>query len=124
MKIIVNESFPTPRGHYSTAIVSGGHLYMSGQLPISFDGIHHHESDFGHQFEVVFRNIKTILEECGSSLGRIVKVTAYISEIDLWTTFNELYAAFMVDHKPVRTVVPVPNLHYGYKLEVDIIAEI
>jgi len=124
MKIITNDLMPKANGHYSTAIVSNNNLYVSGQLPISTDGIHHQEESFEQQFDVVFQNIKTILMASGSSLNQIVKVTAYISDVQLWPKFNALYANVMGEHKPVRTVVPVPELHYGYKLEVDLIAEI
>ena len=124
MQIITNSLIPKANGHYSTAIVSNNNLYISGQLPISVDGTHHKEDTFEQQFDVVFGNIKTILEASGSSLNQIVKVTAYISDVQLWPKFNTLYADFMGQHKPVRTVVPVPELHYGYKLEVDLIAEI
>lgn len=124
MKIINNDLIPKANGHYSTAIVSNNNLYVSGQLPISPDGTHHQEDTFEQQFNIVFQNIKIILAASGSSLDQVVKLTVYISDVQLWPKFNALYATFMGDHKPVRTVVPVPELHYGYLLEVDLIAEI
>ncbi len=124
MKIMEIKGIPKPQGHYSTAIVSNGQLYISGQLPISWDGTHHQNETFETQFAVVFQNIKAILEDCGSSLNKVVKVTAYLSDVHLWPKFNALYADFMGTHRPVRTVVPVPELHYGYQLEVELIAEI
>ncbi len=123
MKIIDHPSLPKANGHYSTAIVSNQTLYISGQLPISFDGTHHRNESFEKQFEVVFENITQILVVSGSSKNQIVKLTAYISDVKLWPLFNTLYAAKMGEHKPARTVVPVPKLHYGYLLEVDLIAE-
>jgi 2-iminobutanoate/2-iminopropanoate deaminase len=124
MEIIDNNLIPKANGHYSTAIKSNGILYVSGQLPISTDGSHHPDKNFEEQFEMVFQNIVTILEASGSSLEKVVKVTVYITDVQLWPKFNSLYAHFMGNHKPVRTVVPVSQLHYGYKLEVDLIAEI
>src|SRR5690606_11475425 len=124
MRIITNDLMPKANGHYSTAIISNSNLYVSGQLPVSTDGTHHQEDSFEQQFDIVFQNIKTILAASGSSLNQIVKIKAYISDVKLWPEFNTLYAHVMGEHKPIRTVVPVPELHYGYKLEVDLIAEI
>ncbi len=124
MEIIDSNLIPQANGHYSTAIKSNGSVYVSGQLPISTDGTHHEAESFEDQFNVVFQNIVTILEASGSSLNKILKVTVYIDDVKLWPQFNGLYASFMGAHKPVRTVVPVPELHYGYKLEVDLIAEL
>ena len=124
MTIIDHPSLPKANGHYSTAIVSNQMLYISGQLPISFDGTHHQNESFEQQFEVIFENIKQILAASNSSENQIVKLTAYVSDIKLWPLFNTAYAAKMGEHKPVRTVVPVPELHYGYLLEVDLIAEV
>ncbi|PRY04286.1 reactive intermediate/imine deaminase [Pontibacter ummariensis] len=124
MKIITNEQLPAANGHYSTAIISNNLLFVSGQLPVSTDGTHHHDEPFERQFEVVFENILQILHASDTEKEKIVKVTAYISDVRLWPEFNKLYASFMGEHKPVRTVVPVPALHYGYQLEVELIAEI
>lgn len=124
MKIITNEQIPVANGHYSTAIVSNNLLFVSGQLPISAVGTHHHNETFEKQFEVVFENIIQILHASGTVKEKIVKITVYISDVKLWAEFNKLYASFMGEHKPVRTVVPVPELHHGYQLEVDLIAEV
>ena len=99
-------------------------LFVSGQLASSTDGIHHNNESFEKQFQIVFEKINLILHASGTTKDKIVKVTAYITDVKLWPEFNHLYATFMGEHRPVRTVVPVPELHYGYQLEVDVIAEI
>ncbi|MDM1405085.1 RidA family protein [Myroides marinus] len=124
MEIIKSQVFPKSNGHYSTAIISNNSLYLSGQLPIDEEGVHYYQSSFEEQFNVVFKNINTILIASGSSLQQVVKVTAYIADVELWSLFNQLFADYFGEHKPVRTVVPVSVLHYGYKLEVEVIAEI
>ena len=124
MKIIDHPNLPKANGHYSTAIISNQTLYISGQLPIGFDGTHHQNESFEKQFDIIFENIKQVLSASGSSENQIVKLTAYLSDVKLWPLFNTLYAAKMGEHKPVRTVVPVLELHYGYLLEVDLIAEV
>ena len=58
----------------------------------------------------------------GSSPQQLAKVTAYIVGIANWPRFNAVYAAMLPDACPARSVVPVPELHYGYLVEIDAIA--
>jgi 2-iminobutanoate/2-iminopropanoate deaminase len=54
----------------------------------------------------------------------VVQCTAYISDVALWPQFNEIYASIFGSHKPARAVVPVAALHYGFQVEVQIVAEV
>ncbi|MGL9774318.1 MAG: RidA family protein [Sodalis sp. (in: enterobacteria)] len=51
-----------------------------------------------------------------------MQCTAYIVGIDHWPDFNRLYAQFLQDHKPARAVVPVPALHHGYLIKIQLTA--
>ncbi|OYD43420.1 hypothetical protein CHU00_08530 [Sphingobacterium cellulitidis] len=124
MKILQGNRLPKPNGHYSTAIVSNHLLFVSGQLPISADGKLYEDEDFESQFTVVFQNIENILLASSSSLHKIVKVTAYLSDVKFCPQFNALFADFIGKHKPARTVITVPELRHGFKIEVDLIAEV
>ncbi|MCP1994366.1 RidA family protein [Flavobacterium sp. HSC-61S13] len=124
MEIIKSQELPQSNGHYSTAIISNNTLYLSGQLPIDKEGNHYYKHSFEEQFNIIFENIDHILTVSGSSLQQVVKVTAYITDVALWSLFNEFFKNYFGTHKPVRTVVPVAALHYGYKLEVEVIAEV
>lgn len=124
MKILQGNRLPKPNGHYSTAIVSNHLLFVSGQLPISADGKHYEDEDFESQFTVVFQNIENILLASSSGLHKIVKVTAYLSDVKFCPQFNALFADFIGKHKPARTVITVPALRDGFKIEVDLIAEV
>ena len=63
-----------------------------------------------------------ILRAAGSSPQQLLKVTAYIVGVANWPRFNAVYASMLQDACPARTVVPVPELHYGYLVEIDAIA--
>ena len=65
----------------------------------------------------VFDNLglEPILKRCA---------TVYVSDVAFWPRFNAVYAEAMGDHRPARTVVPVPALHHGVAVEVDVIAEV
>ncbi|MCK5148563.1 RidA family protein [bacterium] len=52
----------------------------------------------------------------------ILNLLLYVSDINLWTEVNQIYAEFFGDHRPARVVVPTKELHFGFKIEIDVIA--
>jgi 2-iminobutanoate/2-iminopropanoate deaminase len=119
---ILTDRAPKPAGHYSQATIAGGHIYISGQLPIHPDGLALPDHSFEAQATQAISNMLAILAAAGGSPQRLVRVTAYIVGVANWPRFNAIYAALLPDARPARTVVPVPELHYGYLIEIDAIA--
>ncbi len=124
-KIQVKDS-PKPVGHYSQAIVSGGMLFTSGILPIKIKTSEKLliESSIEEQLIVVFDNLTQILHEVGLKPDNVIKTTVYITGGENWGIVNELYAKFFGEHRPARSIIPVPELHFGYKVELEAIAEL
>lgn len=124
MEKILTPDAPVPGGHYSQAVVHGGFVFISGQLPVrpgTGEKIH---GSIQEQTTVVLENIRAIVHAAHSDLHHIVKVTIYIAGIDLWSGVNEVYADFFGEHRPARTIVPVSGLHHGFLIEVDAIAAV
>jgi 2-iminobutanoate/2-iminopropanoate deaminase len=119
---ILTDRAPKPAGHYTQAVVSGAHVFVSGQLPIRADGRPLDDDGFEAQARQAIQNMLEIVRAAGSSPQQIVKVTAYIVGIANWARFNAVYASMLPDACPARTVVPVPELHHGYLVEIDAIA--
>jgi 2-iminobutanoate/2-iminopropanoate deaminase len=113
---------PSPAGHYSQAVIAGRHLYISGQLPIRPDGASSPEMSFEAQAAQAIANMLAILEAAGGTPERLARVTAYIVGVENWPNFNKVYAGMLPDIRPARTVVPVPELHHGFLVEIDAIA--
>ena len=113
---------PTAGGHYAQAIKHAGLVYVSGQLPVAPDGNHHPEADFDEQARQAIRNLISVAEAAGASVEELLKVTVYIVDVANWPRFNAVYAQMLGDVRPARSVVPVPELHYGYLVEIDAIA--
>jgi reactive intermediate/imine deaminase len=103
-------------------VVSGAHVFVSGQLPIRPDGRPLDDNSFEAQARQAIHNLLEIVRAAGSSPQQLVKVTAYIVGIGNWPRFDAVYAAMLPDARPARSVVPVPELHYGYLVEIDAIA--
>ena len=122
MQSIATPSAPKAAGHYSQAVVHGGLVFVAGQLPTVPAEPDRKLRDFDAQAHQVISNVLAILEAAGSSAGLILKATVYIADIAHWPAFNRIYAERLGAHKPARTVVPVPELHYGYLVEMDVIA--
>lgn len=122
MKPISTPNAPAARGHYSQAIVHGGMVYVAGQLPIVPANPEQKLEAFDAQARQVLANVAAILEASGSGMEHVVKATVYIADIAHWPAFNALYAEAFGSHRPARTVVPVAGLHYGYLVEMDVVA--
>jgi reactive intermediate/imine deaminase len=124
MKAVSTPAAPLARGHYSQAIVHRGMVYVAGQLPLVPDEPQRTLERFEDQARQVIGNVAAILEAAGSSLGHVVRATVYIADLAHWPEFNRIYAEMMGEHRPARTVVPVAQLHYGYLIEMDVIAAV
>ncbi len=122
MRIIQPENQPKPKGHYSPGIEHHGIVYVSGQLPMTLDTREPFTGDIGEQTELALRNVEAVLKETGSDLSRVMQMTIYVSDIELWDRVNETYARVMGDHRPARAIVPVKDLHFGTKIEIQAIA--
>jgi 2-iminobutanoate/2-iminopropanoate deaminase len=122
MEPIETRNAPTPAGHYSQAIVHNGVVYVAGQLATDPKDKNRPVGSIEEQTERTLRNVEAILVAAGSGLDRVLQMTIYISDIDLWGGVNAAYARVMGAHRPARAIVPVKDLHYGYQIEIQAIA--
>jgi 2-iminobutanoate/2-iminopropanoate deaminase len=107
-----------PAGHYSPATAFGDLVFVSGQLPIGVEDA----AAFDTQSRQALANLFDVLRAAGTTPDRLLKVTVYIAGIEHWPAFNTVYAELMGDARPARAVVPVPELHHGYLVEIEAIA--
>jgi len=122
MRAVSTDAAPVARGHYSQAMVHAGLVYVAGQLPAVPGDPDRRLQAFEAQAEQVIANVIAVLEAAGSGADRILKATVYIADVEHWPAFNAIYARRLGTHRPARTVVPVAALHYGYLVEMDVIA--
>ena len=82
------------------------------------------ERGIREQAKQIMENIRTILEENGSSLEKLVKVTVFISDLEKSKEFNDIYYSYLKDEKsrPVRCCVQIAKLQPGFEVEVEFIA--
>ncbi len=113
-----------PKGHYSPAVVHNGLIFVSGQLPRDAETGAIETGSIEAQTELALRNVEQILLAANSDLKHVLQVTIYVSEMELWDQVNEVYASVLGEHKPARAIVPVKDLHFGTKIEIQAIAAV
>jgi 2-iminobutanoate/2-iminopropanoate deaminase len=120
------EAAPAPfqGAPYSQAIVSGGFVFVSGQLSLRSDHAEIVGETIQEQTEQVFANLRAILEEAGSSLDRLVKTTVFLVDLSEFQGMNEVYARHVGDTPPARATVEISALPAGAKVEIEAIAEV
>ena len=121
MRIVKTKGIPEPNGHYSPCIEHNGLLYLSGQLPRDPETKVVPET-IEKQTLVALKNVEQIVVAAGSSKDKILQMRLYISNVDLWDKVNKVYTIFFGDHKPVRSVIPTRDLHFGCLIEIEAVA--
>ena len=125
-EIVRTEAAPAPfqGAPYSQAIVSGGFVFVSGQLSLRPDHAEIVGETIQEQTEQVFANLGAILEAAGSGLDKLVKTTVYLVDLNEFQGMNEVYARHVGDRPPARATVEISALPAGAKVEIEAIAEI
>lgn len=121
-EVISTADAPTALGAYSQATSANGFVFISGQLGIN-PSTGALAVDASSQAEQALKNIGAILEEAGSSVDSIVKVTIYLADIEDFAAVDAVYADFIGPVKPARVafggnIFPKP----GALVEIDAIA--
>ncbi len=123
IKKISTDKAPAAIGPYSQAIICGGMLFTSGQIPINPATGNIEADGITAQTEQVMRNLSEVISAAGSSFEKVVKTTCFLADIADFAAFNEVYARYFTE-KPARSCVAVKSLPKGALVEVEVIAEI
>lgn len=122
IKRINTPNAPKAGGHYSQATVYNGLVFVAGQLSIDPATGAHKIGTIEEQTELALNNVHAILQAAGSDWSRVLKMTVYVADINLWEAVNKVYARILGEHRPARAVIPTGPLHYGFLIEIDAIA--
>ena len=119
IKRINTSTAPQPGGHYSQATVYNGLVFVAGQLSIDPRTGEKKLGSIEEQTEQALKNVHEILQAAGSDWGRVLKMTVYVSDINLWEAVNQVYSRILGEHRPARAVIPTGDLHYGFLIEIE-----
>ncbi len=131
---IISSKAPDPVGLYPHARKVGNFLFLSGVGPrekgsskipgVELDELGQIISyDFEIQCHSVFRNIKFILEDAGSSWDKIIDVTVFLTNMkDDFAIYNRIWADYFKENQPCRTTLEINKLPTPIAIELKVLA--
>ena len=131
---IISSKAPDPVGLYPHARKVGNFLFLSGVGPrekgsskipgVELDDLGQIISyDFEIQCHSVFRNIKFILEDAGSSWDKIIDVTVFLTNMkDDFAIYNRIWADYFKENQPCRTTLEINKLPTPIAIELKVLA--
>ena len=114
---------PKAIGPYEQALKVDGWVFTSGQIPLDPKSGTMMEGGIGVQTRQVLDNLRAVLEAAGTSMGRVVKTTVYMTNLADFQKMNEVYAEYFPQDKPARSTVGVAALPRGAMIEIDVVAQ-
>ena len=121
-EIIATEQAPKAIGPYSQAVRLGSLIFCSGQIPLHPDSGAIVGNTTAEQTEQVLKNLQKVLEKAGSNLNCVLKTTCFLSDMDDFANFNQVYARFFTENAPARSAIQAAALPKGVKVEIEAIA--
>lgn len=121
-QIIPTDKVPAPVGLFSTAVGFKDLIFLSGQGPLNPETRQWVRGTIQEEARQTLENIKNILEDVGSSMDNVLKVTVYLGDLDDFSEFNEIYAEYFPSDPPVRTCIQAGRLPFDIKVEIEVIA--
>jgi len=121
--IISTKEAPSAIGPYNQATAFEKLIFTSGQIALIPETMEIIEGGIKEQSKKVMDNLNEVLKEGGSSMDNVLKTTCYLSDMDNFVAFNEVYAEyFTAEDAPSRATVAVKTLPKNVLVEVDAIA--
>ena len=121
-QIILTKKAPAPIGPYSQAVLNGGLLFVSGQIPIIPSTGELETSSIEKETKQVMENIKAIVEEAGMKMQNIVKCSIFLTDMKNFGKVNEVYGNYFSINPPARETVQVSALPKNVSVEISVIA--
>jgi len=121
-RCIVAPHGPPAGGPYSHAVAAGDLLFVSGQVAMAADGSGLEGDTFEEQARLALSNLQKVLEDVGSGLSRVVKMTVFLADMDDFAALNAIYKEFFPSDCPARTCIQAGRLPLDAKIEVEAIA--
>ena len=120
--LVTSNNAPAAIGPYSQAVIVNGMVYTSGVIPLDPESMDTVGDTIQEQAERVLQSLKALLADAGSGLDRVVKTTCFLTDLNDYAEFNEIYATYFSNSKPARSAVQVAGLPKGVKIEIEAVA--
>ena len=120
--VISTKDAPQAIGPYSQAIKANGLVFVSGQVAIDPATQQVITGDVAAQTDRALRNISEILEAASSGLGKVVRATVFLKNMNDFAAMNAVYGKYFSTAPPARSTVEVARLPKDVLVEIDVIA--
>lgn len=117
--IISTEKAPSAIGTYSQAVKVNNTVYLSGQIPLIPETMEMVKGDFAAEAHQVFKNLQAVCEASNGSLGDIVKLNIYLTDLNNFAIVNEVMAEYFSAPYPARAAIGISQLPKGAQIEAD-----
>ncbi len=116
-----------PSGAFSHATVipvgDARLIFVSGQVPVDAAGTLVGAGDMEAQTEQVLHNLQLVLQDCGSDLREVVKLTSFVTDAGARAAFSKVRNRVFADSRPASTFVEVSSLvHPQWLVEIEAVA--
>lgn len=122
LKIVETKDAPAAIGPYSQAVIHGGLVYCSGQIPLNPGTGEVLDGSIEEQTHQVMKNLQAVLKSAGSGWSGVIRATIYLQNLENFAKVNEVYASYLSKPYPARATVQVAKLPRGVGIEIDAIA--
>lgn len=123
MQMIQTPNAPAAIGPYAQGVVVGHILYTSGQIALRPDGSLE-DGDITSQTKQVIANLTAIIQQAGANLGKVVKTTVFLKNLDDFAAMNSIYGEAFGTHTPARSTVQVAKLPRDVLVEIEAIVDL
>jgi 2-iminobutanoate/2-iminopropanoate deaminase len=111
-------------GAYSQAVATDDWVFCSGQVGLDPQTGEMIGPGIEEQTRGALANLGAVLSEVGAGFDALVKVTAYLIDMNEFKAFNEVYAEVLGDARPARATVGVAALPLGARVEIECVARV
>lgn len=117
--VIQSDEAPAAIGTYSQAVKVSNTVYLSGQIPLVPETMELISDDFSEQTEQVFKNLNSVCKAANGSLGNIVKLNIYLTDLSYFPTVNKIMSQHFDEPYPARAAIGISELPKGALIEAD-----
>jgi reactive intermediate/imine deaminase len=121
-EVISTDDAPAAVGAYSQATATEDLVFTAGQIPLTPEGDLLDGAAIDVQTEQALENVAAILEEAGTGMDSVLKVTVYLADIEDFDAMNDTYETFFEAAPPARSAVAVDELPKGVGVEIEAVA--
>jgi 2-iminobutanoate/2-iminopropanoate deaminase len=122
--VVSTDSAPQAIGPYSQAVMSEGLVFCSGQVGLDPASGKLVSGSIADETRRALENVGAVLAAAGTGFERVVKVTAYLTDMGTFQEFNGVYGEFFDSEPPARATVGVVALPASARVEVECVARL